>query len=257
MLSKQLGVIWLLLLLCVSTFAQHTFKGKVLDEKSKQPLAFVNILTDKNYGTTTDIDGNFAFNTKEPIQSIKLSYVGYEPKEIHPKGKDFLVIYLSSTTFQLEEVKILPGENPAHRIIKKVVDNRTQLNPEKSMDFTYDSYSKLYVTAELDSALLNNPEKLAKADSITQRTDSILKTQHLFMMESITQRKYKVPSKNYEKVIASRVSGLQNPTFALLGTQLQSFSFYNTNIYVMDKAYLNPISTNSHKKYLLEHLAAN
>lgn len=250
MLSKQLGVIWLLLLLCVSTFAQHTFKGKVLDEKSKQPLAFVNILTDKNYGTTTDIDGNFAFNTKEPIQSIKLSYVGYEPKEIHPKGKDFLVIYLSSTTFQLEEVKILPGENPAHRIIKKVVDNRTQLNPEKSMDFTYDSYSKLYVTAELDSALLNNPEKLAKADSMVIRTDSLLKTQHILMMESITKRKYKVPSKNYEKVIASRVSGLQNPTFALLGTQLQSFSFYNTNIYVMDKAYLNPISTNSHKKYL-------
>ncbi len=250
MLSKQLGVIWLLLLLCSSTLAQFTFKGKVLDDKSKQPLAFVNILTDRNYGATTDIDGNFVFNTKSPIQSIKLSYVGYESKEIQLSGKDFLIIYMSATTFQLEEVKILPGENPAHRIIKKVVDNRTQLNPEKSMDFTYDSYSKLYVTAEMDSALVNDPEKLAKADSMVIRTDSILKTQHIFMMESITQRKYKVPSKNYEKVIASRVSGLQNPTFALLGTQLQSFSFYNTNIYVMDKAYLNPISTNSHNKYL-------
>ncbi|MCW8939531.1 MAG: carboxypeptidase-like regulatory domain-containing protein, partial [Flavobacteriales bacterium] len=177
MLSKQLGVIWLLLLLCSSTLAQFTFKGKVLDDKSKQPLAFVNILTDRNYGATTDIDGNFIFKTSTPVISLKLSYVGYEPKEIQVDNKDYIIVELIPTTFQLQEVRILPGENPAHRIIKKVVDNRTQLNPEKSMDFTYDSYSKLYVTAEMDSALLNNPEKLAKADSITQRTDSILKTQ--------------------------------------------------------------------------------
>lgn len=250
MLSKKIIGIFISFLWCSSLFAQHTLKGKVLDEKSKNPLAFVNILSDKNYGTTTDIDGNFVFNTKEPVQSIKLSYVGYETKEIQPDGKTFISIYLLPTTFQLDEVRILPGENPAHRIIKKVVDNRTLLNPEKSLDFTYDSYSKLYVTAEMDSVLVNNPEKLAEADSITIRVDSLLQKQHIFMMESITQRKYKVPSKNYEKVIASRVSGLQNPTFALLGTQLQSFSFYSTNIYVMDKAYLNPISTNSHNKYL-------
>ena len=93
MLSKQLCVIWLLLLLCSSTLAQFTFKGKVLDGKSKQPLAFVNILTDRNYGATTDIDGNFVFNIKSPIQSIKLSYVGYESKEIQLSGKDFLIIH--------------------------------------------------------------------------------------------------------------------------------------------------------------------
>lgn len=250
MLSKNIVGILLLLLLSSGLFAQHTLKGKVLDEKSKKPLAFVNIITDKKIGATTDIDGNFIFKTSAPVISLKLSYVGYEPKEIQVDNKDYIIVELIPTTFQLQEVRILPGENPAHRIIKKVVDNRTQLNPEKSLNFTYDSYSKLYVTAEMDSALLNSPEKLAKAGSTTLRTDSLLKTQHILMMESVTQRKYKVPSKNYEKVIASRVSGLQNPTFALLGTQLQSFSFYNANIYVMDKAYLNPISTNSHNKYL-------
>jgi hypothetical protein len=69
-------------------------------------------------------------------------------------------------------------------------------------------------------------------------------------MESVSERKYKLPDKSYEKVIASRVSGLKNPTFSLLASQFQSFSFYNPTIDVIGEKYLNPITTNSINKYL-------
>ena len=249
-LNSFLISIFLVLCFAAKLSAQHTLYGKVIDNKSKKPLAFVNILANNNAGTTTDIDGIFRFNTPTPITSLKLSYVGYEAQEVDVQDLEKITIELISKSYQLQEVIVRAGENPAHRIIKKVVDNRNIHNPEKSLDFKYDSYSKLYVTGNPDSAIVNNKERFEKLDSNDKEMLNWLENHYIMMMESVTERSYKQPNKNFEKVIASRVSGLQNPTFALLGTQLQSFSFYNPYMNVLDKAYLNPISTNSINKYL-------
>lgn len=206
-----------------AAFSQYTLKGKVVDENTKETLAFVNILANQKIGVTTNIDGLFTLQSANPITSIKLSYVGYEPKQLDVSGKTSVVIYLKPTSYQLSEFTLLPGENPAHAIIKKVVGNRNIHNPEKSLNFKYESYNKLFVTGDVDSTLLNNPDKLKEQDSITQRTVDILEKQHIFLMESVTERKYMLPDKSYEKVLASRVSGLQNNTFSLIATEIQSF----------------------------------
>jgi hypothetical protein len=243
--------ILLLLLTPTLLVAQYQLKGKVVDSKSKTPLAFVNIIANnENYGTTTGIDGDFLLTSKNPISTIKLSYVGYEPLEINVSGQQFVTIKLNPTKYQLDEVKVLPGINPAERIINEVIKNRKKNNPEKSLNFKYESYNKMYFTGQVDSSLMNNPEKIAKLDTNDQEAIEWLEKHHLFMMESVTERKYKLPDKSYEKVIASRVSGLKNPTFSLLGTELQSFSFYNPTLNVLGNAYLNPITRNSVNKYL-------
>ena len=77
---------WLFAIFFIPTvlFGQHQLKGKVIDSKSKEALAFVNIVANsQNVGTTTGIDGNFKLNSKEKINTIKLSYVGYKPLEIN------------------------------------------------------------------------------------------------------------------------------------------------------------------------------
>jgi hypothetical protein len=232
-------------------FGQHQITGKVIDNKTKEALAFVNIvINDERVGTTTGIDGKFNFNSTQPIKTLKLSYVGYEPQEVNISNKQSLLIKMKKTSFSLEEFKVLPGINPAERIIQKVIDNRKIHNPEKSLNFKYESYSKMYFTALIDSSILNNPEKITTLDSNDQEVMDWLEDHHIFMMESVTERKYKQPDKSYEKVIASRVSGLQNATFSLIATELQSFSFYNPSLKVLEKAYLNPITPNGINKYL-------
>src|SRR6185437_14319356 len=47
----------------------------------------------------------------------------------------------------------------------------------------------------------------------------------------------------------SKVSGLKNSPFALVATQLQSFSFDGDFITVLDEKFLNPISEGSTRKY--------
>jgi hypothetical protein len=248
---RIIAFIFLFVLDPLNVLAQYQIDGKVIDNKTKEPLAFVNIIANnQRHGTTTGIDGNFKFNSSEPILTLKLSYVGYEPLVINVNNQNSIIIRLKKTSYELIEFKVLPGENPAHRIIKKVVKNRKIHNPEKSLNFKYESYSKMYFTGLVDSAILNNPTKIATLDSSDQKAINWLEDHHIMMMESVTERKYKLPDKSYEKVIASRVSGLKNPTFSLLATQFQSFSFYNPTIDVLDKAYLNPITVNSINKYL-------
>jgi Family of unknown function (DUF5686)/CarboxypepD_reg-like domain len=235
----------------ISLFGQHQITGKVIDNKTNAPLAFVNIIAPNvNLGTTTDIDGKFSFSSTKPITTLKLSYVGYELTEIDVYQKQKITIKLNKTSYDIAEFKVLPGINPAERIIKEVVKNRKKHNPEKSLNFKYDSYSKMYFTVDMDTSILNNPEKIEESDSSLQETLDWLDQHYIFMMESVSKRKYKLPDKNYEKIVASRVSGLKNPTFTLIGTQMQSFSFYNSNLNILDKSYLNPISTNSINKYL-------
>jgi hypothetical protein len=230
---------------------QHQITGKVIDSKSKEALAFVNIIANTNrVGATTGIDGTFKLSSPEPITNLKLSYVGYEPQEVNVSGKGYIAIELNRTDYELMEFTVLPGENPAHRIIKKVVENRKINNPEKSLNFKYESYSKMYFTGQVDSAIANNPDTILKLDTNDQKAIDFLEKHHLFMMESVTERKYKQPDKSYEKVIASRVSGLKNPSFSLLANQFQSFSFYNPTLQVLGEMYLNPITENSINKYL-------
>jgi len=106
--------------------------GKVVDDKTKVPLAFVNIIINYNgfAGGTTDIDGKFMLTYSQRIRTLTLSYVGYQPMtfEVGQKTSN-LLISLTQKDVELQEVEILPGVNPAHRIIQNAIDNRENNDP--------------------------------------------------------------------------------------------------------------------------------
>ncbi len=236
------------LFLSIITQAQNiNISGKVIDAQTLEPLAFVNIIAENpKFGASTDIDGKFSFYVPENSQILKLSYVGYKTKSYIINGKyKNNVIIMQKINLELSEVVIVPGINPAHRIIKKVIENRDNNNPEKNLDFTYTSYNKLVFTA--DATMLKNDT--ITPDTVKTNIEKFLSKRDIMLMESVSERYYKKPEKNFEKVIASRVSGLKDPFFAFLATQIQSFSFYKELISIGDKNYLNPIADGSIPKY--------
>lgn len=245
-MNSVLKPVALILLICVPSiiFGQAIVKGKVIDKKTKKPLPFVHIiLNQKKQGITTDIDGKFEFINNESIEFAKFSYIGYKQhliaKENLIKIKE-VVIELSEETVNLNEVTVYPGENPAHRIINEVLKNRKKHNPENLNSYSYRSYDKMYFTADLSEMQdTSSKSKLSK----------ILKKQHLLLMESVTERKYKKPGKISEEVIASRVSGLKEPSMVMLATQLQSISFYDEVFTLLDSRYVNPISRGCTNRY--------
>ena len=149
--KKNLSLIIIFTILTIALKAQnHPISGKVINAKTGEPLAFVNIIANNSTkGSSTDIDGKFTLKHTEAIVSIKLSYVGFETKVVTiENNKNNLIIRLQEKQLQLTEVKIIAGENPAHRIIRNVLANRDLNNPEKQHSFSYTSYNKLIFTSK-------------------------------------------------------------------------------------------------------------
>lgn len=263
-----------LLILCLFSpfymLAQVEISGLVLDEEGHS-LPFVNVtINGGKQGFTTDLDGKFNFNysSANKLKSLHFSYIGFEPKVIRGEALKQLPlkVVLFEKTTALEEVTVFPGENPAHRMINNAVTNKELNDPNKLERFSYISYSKFLVTINpdsidpaIDTIMLSDRLDSLQRDTLQvdtiQRIDSsdyemynFFSKRHLFFMETLTERKVRKPRDN-ETVLAQRASGFRNPMFALLVTQLQSFSFYEDYIGISGSEYLNPISKGSTRRY--------
>jgi hypothetical protein len=241
-----------LLILLIATFcfnisySQDFVQGKIIDSKTKKALAFVNIIFNGNpyFGTTTDIDGGFSFRSAINTGKLTCSYVGYEDLHLDLstiKTKNQLLIELHPSQHVLQEVIVKAGENPANRIIRRVIANKNLNNPENIASFKYTSYNK-----EVYDLV---PSDADDTDSLKYRLKTFLKGGHMLFSESVTERKFIKPDINEEVVIASKVSGLKRPSFASIGSDIQPFSFYKDIITILDINYLNPIAKGSLKKY--------
>ena len=91
------------------------FKGKIIDEDTRETLAFANVIIEgTNKGTTTDIDGIFelidsvGITSKNPV--LVVTYVGYQTMRYEPKGdEEFIEIKMSDGGMILDEVVVTSG----------------------------------------------------------------------------------------------------------------------------------------------------
>ena len=272
-----------IVLLCIAIFSYafsassqevYIVSGKVTDKHTNQPLTFVNIVQEDGFGGTTDIDGKFRFRWAKKPKHLVFSYVGYESLNYSLTGNlQNLQIEMSAKQTDLREVEVLPGVNPAHRIIRNAIDNRDLNDPEKLHSFSYTSYDKTFFTISTDTttakavidyslmkrfimrtdtAALRDSLKKLIAGTSEAKIQAFFKYQYLFLMENVIKRKFLHPDKNYNKVIATRMSGFKDPIFVFLITQNQSFSFYKPFITIFQSSYVNPIGAGSLSRYFFK-----
>ena len=247
------------LLLPVSSFAQKsTLSGVVYDAKTKAPLAFSSVICGKS-GTTTDIDGRFSFTVSSDTAELFITHVGYHSKRQRITSRlEALTIFLETSEAGLENVTITPGENPSHRIIRLLQQNKKKHDPKYISSFEYNAYtmaalgSSDHFWSMNDSA--NETGNKQKNNQLTtsnseESRDSILlqgfKQNYLFLTESYTKRIFRYPKQTKETVLATKVTGIKSPSFAMTATNFQPFGFYDDYLQLGDKAYVNPIINGS------------
>jgi hypothetical protein len=242
----------ILLVFCFSGWSQtYEISGRIKDASTKEPLAFVNVIYNAGkHGVVSNIDGYYTLRSFAKPLEITFSLIGYEVKTVSldTLTTNHLNIELQPKSVSLNEIVVKPGVNPAFRIIDRVIENRNMNNPEKMSSFSYSSYNKMHFTVRKEKNALDS--LLEKVAAEQNRKDTAVKEKsYLLLMEFISERKFKAPDKNQEKIVASRVSGFKDPSFTLIATQLQSFSFYDDYFILFDKFYLNPIAPGSTSRY--------
>lgn len=81
-------------------------RGKVTDVKREAITGANIIVKGTTNGTTSDVDGNFSINVS-PNQTLIISFIGYETKEILITNQSSLNIVLDETTNLLEELVVV------------------------------------------------------------------------------------------------------------------------------------------------------
>lgn len=240
-----------------SAFAQNfSISGKVTDASSNEPLAFVHVtINDSPKGTTTSIDGRFQITSKQKIEKLVFSYVGYQKKEINvSERQNEILINLTADTKVLNEVEFFAGENPALPIIRKVIEHAKSNNPEELSSFYFKSYNKFFVDGFNQDFIDQNQktENVKTPDSTASDVMNYLQDKYLFLMESITEKKFRQPDLVNEKVLANKISGLQKVTFATLANSFQPFSFYDMELQILGVKFINPVSKPGTRRYYYE-----
>jgi len=138
---------------------QTIIRGRVLDAKTKQPLPFVDVVLKGTYvGVSTDLDGQYFIQTRNPSDTIQVSFIGYKTLEerIIRETRQEMNFYMEEEGLQLESVTIVAEKgryrkkgNPAVELMRKVIENRDRNKMEAQDFYSYERHEKL----ELD---LNN-----------------------------------------------------------------------------------------------------
>lgn len=249
------------LLLFAPLFMHAQIKGIVLSHQG-EPLPFVNVMINDSPkdGVTTDLDGRFEISAKIKVSALTFSYLGYEKQRIAVKDlhtNSFLQIQLQVLAYDIATIEVIAGDNPADRIMERVIANRDRHNPEKLKAYSCETYNKFHFSWLPQQAKLE--EKLAQRDSLgkkdtryyqnLQKYSQEADQHHLFLMESITERQYQRPAQYLEKVTHNKVSGFKEAALVALAAEVQPFAFYQEQVTLFDKDFLNPVSPGSPRQY--------
>ena len=242
--------ITLLILLIVCSSAYSQIRGKITDP-DKNPISFVSIYPDKTItGTTSNDAGNYELNIKTPGNyTIVFQFLGYKTIKKIVSITDFpfqLNVAMVDEKVVLDEIFINTGENPANKIIRKAIDNKSN-NTDKFKEYTSSFYSRGLFKVK------NAPEKILgqSLGDLGGGLDST-RTGIIYLSETISEITFqKKPAEFKEKIIASKVSGSDNG-ISFNRAEEANFDFYSNAVLIAENNLVSPISDNAFRYYRYE-----
>ena len=249
------NILFLLLLFTTSFFAQTKVGGKVVDEFD-EPIAFANVFFKNSIeGVITDENGDFYFEGKKVYETLVISFVGFETKELSLKpglNKNLLVKLAEGTT--LKEVVVYTGKtskknNPAIDILRKIWERKRKNGLHMFNQYQYDKYEKVeFDMNTLDSAFINS--KVFKGmefvfDNIDTSRITGKTYLPIFINESVSEiYGDNLIKKEKEILKATKNSGFGNGdgVNTFIKDLYASYDIYDNYLKFFDKDFVSPLS---------------
>jgi hypothetical protein len=236
-----------------AAFSQETTKvmGTVIDKQSKQPIPFVNVFFKATgIATTTDFEGRYSLEAKNAADTLVAQYMGYTTQKFPVvKGRfQYIDFELKPVSYQLSEVVIVPGLNPAEVLLKKVIDHKGENNKDEYQAYEYEAYTKIQIDANNFTERLKDRGIMKPFRFVFENVDtSIINGKAylpVFFTETMSDVYYRKDPKALREVIsASKISGMDNASMAqLLGNSYMKVNLYDNYLEFFEKNFVSPIA---------------
>ena len=162
----KLYILFLLLGVFASASAQEkitSLSGVVVDADTGEPLPFVQLYFIKptsegslntQYGTTSDLDGNFSLSNPAGYTTVNFQMVGYKTEMYtlrQGQQRKNIKIKLKPDVYNLQDIVVTPQHrkqeyrrkgNPAVELIKNVIAHKDSLTPRTREQYTASTYHR-------------------------------------------------------------------------------------------------------------------
>ncbi|MBI1184159.1 carboxypeptidase-like regulatory domain-containing protein [bacterium] len=256
MKRRRLYSICFLFFIFGTVWGQKTVvKGKISDAATQEPVAFANIVfTGTNVGTTSDFDGNYVLESQEPVDSVTILFLGYRAQTLAIKRGvvQVLNVQLQPTDFKLDAIDILPGKNPAHRILDSLWLHRKQNDLRSLHSYQYESYTKLEVDVDNISSKFRNRAVMRPFAYLFDSLDIAAGEDGkpmlpVFVSETLSDFYCQYnPAQQKETIKATNVTGLGMDDGSYIsqfvGSTFIDYNFYKNNLTLLEHNIISPIS---------------
>ena len=229
----------------LGTQAQIKVRGTVTDGETGEPLPFVNIVFQgTTTGTITDIDGNFFLQGHVDADTLVFSMMGYTPYyyKVNRDAYQEISVVLDADNYELGEIVVHPGENPAWRIMRNVAANRKKNDPDRFDSYSFEVYNKMEIDINNVRDDFASKGILKNFNFIMNYADTSAETGKVFLpvmisesLSDVTHKKN--PQRKKEIIKASKISGVEN----------ESISQYTGQMYIEANIYKNYIPAFGHE----------
>ncbi len=250
-----------MLLLCSFSWAQRqNIHGKVINDFTKEPVAFASIYWKRaGVGTTSDSAGNFIIKLSQHLEdTLVVAYVGFADayKAIRNDRKDTSAVELILRDLKLAHtVEVRSKFNKGLRWWKFIVANKAKNNPYKYKNYAYELYNKMELDINNVSRKYFTDKKLLKPFAfLLDNIDSV--SDHkpflpIYMTEALSDYYYSTdPHKVREEIKAAKTDGMKNESvLQFIGGMNQKINVYENFTNAMGKEFISPLSDVGDKYY--------
>lgn len=275
MRNNQTILFFLLLLLSTFSFAQIKVSGKVIDSKSKKPVAYADVsLPNVFQYAFTNSDGSFYLESEESDSLLEVRAAGYDNKEVELSSKVHynLTIELDleksldkDSTVELDRA-VISGrrkkyknkkENPAYAILREVWARKKQNGLRSVPQYEYEEYEKLeFDLNNVDSSMIKN--RLFKdMEFVFENIDTSEVSGKAYLPLFLNESIYKVYGKNQptkrerKDLIANKNSGFESNEIVIhtLKNLYKEYDIYDNRLNFFNINFVSPIARDGFSVY--------
>ncbi len=233
---------------------QTTVTGRVTDAATFEPVIFANIIfKGTTIGAKSDFEGYFTLSGTTSSDSISISFIGYETSTLGIKKgiSQNLDVKLHPALYTIGEVRITPGENPAHLLLRKVWDHNDFNSIEKLSAYQYGNYSRSTVFLRKFRSRSGEERNLnlldREFDEYSVNTgDEGIQALPSYITESLSDNYYlKSPKNRFIHIKATNSDGIafeNTDLVAQLVLKQENFYFPDNSVKIIDKSFISPLS---------------